>query len=150
MFSDSLSAFVLCPLLLGLFLCSPCCWAGRPGQRVAASHNCLQSSAHPTIALQQKAVGMSVFPNICYYPVLPIFAAFSWCQVVWPTLPVFCINITCQWSYCFIVVVLGSSYVKSLNVFPWLACLFYFSFMSYSVHEHLLSDICRIIHHFNI
>lgn len=77
MFSGSLSAVLLpvFPFVRAVSL-QRCCRAGRPGEREEANHSSLRGGALATIALQQEAEGMSVFPIICYYLVLPGFAAF--------------------------------------------------------------------------
>lgn len=126
LFSGSLSAVLLpyIPFCLCCFLAAPAVeLAGQGRGKQPTTAPCTAVLLPPLLFIRKQKACQSLqlfATNLFFQALLP-----SEAQEVWPTLPVLCIDSTCQCRDCF-TVVLARSDAESLNVFPGLACCFIF------------------------
>lgn len=132
-----------------LVLCVPClyipsvwpkgkqsCWSGTlPEQR---SRHCLSFCRRQWARQTSRIFALSLFSEA----LLPPDA-----QALRPMFLV--VYVVCPWSYCLVTTVLANWNAVIAHL-PLTCLALYFSFISYCMHELLLSGTCRIIPHLNI
>lgn len=112
------------------------CWSGTLAEQ--RSHHCLPFCRRQWAQQTSQIFALSLFSEALLPP--DAQALRSMFLVVYAA---------CPWSYCLLATVLAN-WNAVITHLPLTCLALYFSFISYCMHELLLSDTCRITPHLNI